>query len=155
MTKFGASNVITLPLCAGRLWRFVNGGPWLPIEPGASAAKPEELTMWRGARRQEIVLIGPSLDVDVVSALLDTCLLSDEEMSVRAEDEHADPDSWWCHATAAMRTDAFLLEDPPTAMVEEHVHVHDEKCTHADDEEARAYAEAAAALMNRGCMPCD
>ena len=85
---------------AGSLFRFSDAGAWSCTKEGFVATPCDCETCgeggaaeWRGDRRQEIVLIGPGLQLDVIVPLLDACLLTPEEMGRRGTG--ADSQSWW------------------------------------------------------------
>ena len=96
---------------AGSLFRFSDGGAWLCAAPGyvapgeactcktcaAEAAGGLGAAAWRGDRRQEVVLIGPDLQVAKVVALLDGCLLTPDEMHSRTDAAGAADTGgqWW------------------------------------------------------------
>ena len=104
---------------AGRLWRFKDGGPWASPEAGAEAGAGAGATpAWRalrGERRQEVVLIGPALDVEAVSRELDACLLSEDELQLLATGGEAakaaappvPPSEWWGAAFEGEADQAF------------------------------------------------
>lgn len=103
---------------AGDLYRFLEGQPWDPelyeISGGAAAEWVKQ------ERRQELVCIGPGLDTASLTAELDKCLLTDEEMVlkhhgpygqapsnsqvVRAERE---PWNWWRWSLGADRFPSY------------------------------------------------
>lgn len=85
---------------AGILFRFVDGGKWLADsaksvdgEAEGSSGNTADLDEWRGDRRQELVLIGPSLQDKQLFDLLDATLLTDEEMAGRVDG--AQDHRWW------------------------------------------------------------
>jgi len=74
---------------AGDVATLVNQGLWTALKPMAYAGEDEERTKlrkdWDGPwkdRRQEIVFIGQNLDHEAIQALLDECLLSDEDFEL-------------------------------------------------------------------------
>eukprot|EP01048_Picozoa_sp_COSAG05_P001227 COSAG05_NODE_40_length_27088_cov_92.858276_14_plen_642_part_00 len=80
---------------AGSLFRFSEGCAW---DPGVASDKAD----WTGVgldrvgkRRQELVLIGPGLDIPACEQLLDACLLTDTEMSARGGQDDGDGKDWW------------------------------------------------------------
>lgn len=86
---------------AGRWWRFVPKNQW-PQDSDSSAAIMENWTPSVGDCRQELVFIGQRIDFPQLSAELDSCLLTDEEMALGAESWRllADPFGPW-HDEAA------------------------------------------------------
>ncbi len=74
---------------AGNLVTLTAGGPWKALELKAYRGTKEEksklckdwVTPW-GDRRQDLVFIGQNLNHQVIQALLDECLLSDEEFKM-------------------------------------------------------------------------
>ena len=86
---------------AGFWWAAVDERDW-PDEP----EQREEITkLWEkpwGDRRQEIVVIGQDMDREVITAKLDECLLTDDEMKLG-------PESW-----SASFHDPFLEWREPT-----------------------------------------
>jgi len=86
---------------AGRWWRFVPKNQW-PQDSDSSAAIMENWTPSVGDCRQELVFIGQRIDFPQLSAELDSCLLTDEEMALGAESWRllADPFGPW-HEEAA------------------------------------------------------
>lgn len=86
---------------AGRWWRFVPKNQW-PQDSDSSAAIMENWTPSVGDCRQELVFIGQHIDFPLLSAELDSCLLTDEEMALGAESWRllADPFGPW-HDEAA------------------------------------------------------
>lgn len=86
---------------AGRWGRFVPKNQW-PQDSDSSAAIMENWTPSVGDCRQELVFIGQRIDFPQLSAELDSCLLTDEEMALGAESWRllADPFGPW-HEEAA------------------------------------------------------
>ncbi len=71
---------------AGRWWRFVDKAHW----PQDEQAVQEIMKHWQeetGDCRQELVFIGQGMDVALLNANLDACLLTEEELQ-------RDPHSW-------------------------------------------------------------
>jgi G3E family GTPase len=69
---------------AGRWWRFVQKDQW-PQDPESSVAILKNWEAASGDCRQELVFIGQNIDFARLTAELDDCLLSDEEMLLGAE----------------------------------------------------------------------
>lgn len=69
---------------AGRWWRFVPKQHW-PQDPESTAAIMQNWTAATGDCRQELVFIGQNIDFVQLTAELDDCLLSDDEMALGAE----------------------------------------------------------------------
>jgi G3E family GTPase len=86
---------------AGRWWRFVPKDQW-PQDQESTAAIMENWTPSVGDCRQELVFIGQNIDFLQLSAELDACLLTDEEMALGVEGWRllADPFGPW-HEEAA------------------------------------------------------
>jgi G3E family GTPase len=86
---------------AGRWWRFVPKDQW-PQDQESTAAIMENWTSSVGDCRQELVFIGQNIDFLQLSAELDACLLTDEEMALGVEGWRllADPFGPW-HEEAA------------------------------------------------------
>jgi G3E family GTPase len=86
---------------AGRWWRFVPKDQW-PQDQEGTAAIMENWTPSVGDCRQELVFIGQNIDFLQLSAELDACLLTDEEMALGVEGWRllADPFGPW-HEEAA------------------------------------------------------
>jgi hypothetical protein len=91
---------------AGQIFRFVQGKPWR----GGSGAPGEQISLQESeagaVRRQELVLIGPSLDTAKAVALLDECLLDASEMGQRG-DVSAPAAQWWSAARSPMGDASF------------------------------------------------
>ncbi|QXI11976.1 zinc metallochaperone GTPase ZigA [Pseudomonas zeae] len=86
---------------AGRWWRFVPKEQW-PQDQESTAAIMENWLSSVGDCRQELVFIGQNIDFLQLSAELDACLLTDEEMALGVEGWRLLPDpfgSW--HEEAA------------------------------------------------------
>ncbi|REE92419.1 CobW family GTP-binding protein [Cupriavidus plantarum] len=90
---------------AGAWWSALDAGDW-PHDADARAEIEAEMEGPFGDRRQELVLIGRELDADALVALLDACLLNDDEMA-------AGPDAWAAYA------------DPFPSWADDHDHDHD------------------------------
>ena len=87
---------------AGRWWRFVPRDQW-PQDP---ESKVEILKKWlpdTADCRQELVFIGQHIDFGLLSAELDACLLSDQEMALGIEGwkQLNDPFGEWHEEVAA------------------------------------------------------
>jgi len=76
---------------AGRWWRFVPREQW-PQDEESTAAIMANWTADTGDCRQELVFIGQNIDFALLSAELDECLLSEEEMALGVEGWHLLPD---------------------------------------------------------------
>ena len=87
---------------AGRWWRFVPRAQW-PQDQESTAAILKHWTVECGDCRQELVFIGQNIDYTALSAELDACLLSDEEMAEgpAAWQKLADPFGSWHDEEAA------------------------------------------------------
>jgi len=87
---------------AGRWWRFVPRAQW-PQDQESTAAILKHWTVECGDCRQELVFIGQNIDYTALSAELDACLLSDEEMAEgpAAWRQLADPFGPWHDEEAA------------------------------------------------------
>ena len=87
---------------AGRWWRFVPRAQW-PQDQESTAAILKHWTVECGDCRQELVFIGQNIDYTALSAELDACLLSDEEMAEgpAARQKLADPFGSWHDEEAA------------------------------------------------------
>ena len=76
---------------AGNHFTLVPGNPWwaeIEKEDWPEGLEDALEPLWyepHGDRQQEIVIIGQSLDRDVVTKILDACLLSDDEMKMGEE----------------------------------------------------------------------
>ncbi|MFN3706562.1 MAG: zinc metallochaperone GTPase ZigA [Thermoflexales bacterium] len=88
---------------AGALLRIEYAGRWYaatPREQWPDHARAEVESRWQepfGDRRQEIVFIGADLKRELVQAVMDSCLLTDEEMAAgpQAWQRFADPFPSW------------------------------------------------------------
>ena len=69
---------------AGRWWRFVPKNQW-PQEEESTAAIMKNWMAATGDCRQELVFIGQHIDFAQLTAELDDCLLTDDEMTLGAE----------------------------------------------------------------------
>lgn len=69
---------------AGRWWRFVPKDQW-PQDEESTAAIMKNWTADSGDCRQELVFIGQNIDFAQLTAELDDCLLTDDEMAMGAE----------------------------------------------------------------------
>jgi G3E family GTPase len=69
---------------AGRWWRFVPKNQW-PQDEESTAAIMKNWVAATGDCRQELVFIGQHIDFAQLTAELDECLLSDDEMALGAE----------------------------------------------------------------------
>ena len=76
---------------AGRWWRFVAKNQW-PEDQESVQAIMENWTPSVGDCRQELVFIGQNIDFLQLSAELDACLLTDEEMAMGVEGWRSLPD---------------------------------------------------------------
>mmetsp|Transcript_3858 Transcript_3858/g.6101 ORF Transcript_3858/g.6101 Transcript_3858/m.6101 type:complete len:170 (-) Transcript_3858:1364-1873(-) len=97
---------------AGKLFRIEGGGPWfdsnirfkmalkqhpqLMEQPQVKDILKDFVKPW-GDRRQEVVIIGVGIEEEKVSALLDACLLTEEEMKAGAKawKQYPDPLPQW------------------------------------------------------------
>jgi len=85
---------------AGGSFRVEPAGRWWAVAPRERWPEDADSRAWIeskwaepfGDRRQEVVLIGVQLDEPYTRALLDTCLLTDEELAMGAEAWAAWPD---------------------------------------------------------------
>jgi len=87
---------------AGRWWRFVPREQW----PQDAETKAEILKKWLPETadcRQELVFIGQHIDFALLSAELDACLLTDQEMALGVEgwQQMNDPFGDWYEEVAA------------------------------------------------------
>lgn len=95
---------------AGGSYRIDPAGRWWAVAPRDHWPRDSEARSWIeskweepfGDRRQEIVIIGVSLDKDHATALLDLCLLTDEELAQGPEQwaNWADPFPEWIFHSA-------------------------------------------------------
>jgi len=87
---------------AGRWWRSVPKDQW-PQDAESTAAILANWTAATGDCRQELVFIGQNIDFAQLSAELDDCLLTDEEMALGAEGWQLWPDPFgpWYEEVAA------------------------------------------------------
>jgi len=87
---------------AGRWWRSVPKDQW-PQDAESTAAILANWTAATGDCRQELVFIGQNIDFEQLSAELDDCLLTDEEMALGAEGWQLWPDPFgpWYEEVAA------------------------------------------------------
>ena len=87
---------------AGRWWRSVPKHQW-PQDAESTAAIMANWTAATGDCRQELVFIGQNIDFAQLSAELDDCLLTDEEMALGAEGWQLWPDPFgpWYEEVAA------------------------------------------------------
>ncbi|QLL13392.1 zinc metallochaperone GTPase ZigA [Pseudomonas chlororaphis] len=69
---------------AGRWWRFVPKQHW-PQDAESTAAIMQNWTAATGDCRQELVFIGQNIDFARLTAELDDCLLTDDEMALGVE----------------------------------------------------------------------
>ncbi|WP_223506580.1 zinc metallochaperone GTPase ZigA [Pseudomonas sp. GL-RE-29] len=69
---------------AGRWWRFVPKNQW-PQDEESTAAIMKNWVAATGDCRQELVFIGQHIDFAQLTAELDDCLLTDDEMALGAE----------------------------------------------------------------------
>jgi G3E family GTPase len=76
---------------AGRWWRFVPKNQW-PQDEESTTGIMKNWTADSGDCRQELVFIGQNIDFTQLTAELDACLLSDEEMALGAEGWRLLPD---------------------------------------------------------------
>jgi len=74
---------------AGSVITIEFNGPWVVLEPRAWKGTETELSAVRsnwvepwGDRRQDLVFIGKDLKHDAIQKVLDSCLLTDEEMKL-------------------------------------------------------------------------
>jgi G3E family GTPase len=79
---------------AGAWWAAVPADAW-PTDPEAIAEIGARVMQspW-GDRRQEIVFIGTELDRNAITAELDACLLTDEELALGMDAWARLPDPW-------------------------------------------------------------
>ena len=87
---------------AGRWWRFVPKNQW-PQDEESTAGIMENWTAATGDCRQELVFIGQSIDFAQLTAELDDCLLTDDEMALGVEGWQLLPDPFgpWHEEAAA------------------------------------------------------
>lgn len=87
---------------AGRWWRSVPKEQW-PQDEESTAAIMANWTAAVGDCRQELVFIGQNIDFAQLTAALDDCLLTDEEMALGAEGWQNWPDPFgpWYEEVAA------------------------------------------------------
>lgn len=87
---------------AGRWWRSVPKEQW-PQDEESTAAIMANWTAAVGDCRQELVFIGQNIDFAQLTAELDSCLLTDEEMALGAEGWQTWPDPFgpWYEEVAA------------------------------------------------------
>jgi G3E family GTPase len=76
---------------AGRWWRFVPKSQW-PQDEESTAAIMKNWEAATGDCRQELVFIGQHIDFAQLTAELDDCLLTDDEMALGAEGWQLMPD---------------------------------------------------------------
>ncbi|MGE8338448.1 zinc metallochaperone GTPase ZigA [Pseudomonas laurylsulfatiphila] len=76
---------------AGRWWRFVPKNQW-PQDPESTSGIMKNWTADSGDCRQELVFIGQNIDFTQLTAELDACLLTDEEMALGVEGWRLLPD---------------------------------------------------------------
>lgn len=76
---------------AGRWWRFVPKNQW-PQDEENTAAIMKNWTTASGDCRQELVFIGQDIDFAQLTAELDDCLLTDDEMALGVEGWQLLPD---------------------------------------------------------------
>jgi G3E family GTPase len=76
---------------AGRWWRFVPKNQW-PQDEESTAGIMENWTSATGDCRQELVFIGQNIDFEQLTAELDACLLTDDEMTIGVEGWRLLPD---------------------------------------------------------------
>ena len=87
---------------AGRWWRFVPKNQW-PQDEESTAGIMENWTAATGDCRQELVFIGQNIDFAQLTAELDDCLLTDDEMALGVEGWRLLPDPFgpWHEEEAA------------------------------------------------------
>lgn len=93
-------NTVSIWSQAGSVISLEYGGEWwacvspdeLPLDPALRAEIEQQFSGEFGDRRQEIVVIGMNMDVSQVSRVLDSCLLTDEEMRLGARQWSSLPD---------------------------------------------------------------
>ena len=87
---------------AGRWWRFVPRDTW-PEDQESVTSIMEQWTVEAGDCRQELVFIGQHIDFALLTAELDSCLLTDAEMAIGAEGWQLFPDPFgpWHEGEAA------------------------------------------------------
>jgi G3E family GTPase len=76
---------------AGRWWRYVPKNQW-PQDPESTSGIMKNWTADSGDCRQELVFIGQNIDFTQLTAELDACLLTDEEMALGVEGWRLLPD---------------------------------------------------------------
>ena len=76
---------------AGRWWRFVPKNQW-PQDEESTVGIMENWTRATGDCRQELVFIGQNIDFEQLTAELDACLLTDDEMTMGVEGWRLLPD---------------------------------------------------------------
>lgn len=87
---------------AGRWWRFVPKSQW-PRDEESTATILKNWLPGTGDCRQELVFIGQDIDFECLTAALDACLLTDEEMALGVEGWRLLPDPFgaWHDEVAA------------------------------------------------------
>ena len=112
---------------AGSLYRFVQGPTW-----------DEWFQSNTGDRRQQLVFIGPGLDTAGLEGLLDTCLLTDEEMAQKMTRQSAQGHHGHGHDEEGncldMEDASEGGESVPTEETGGHGHGHGQQATAEEDE---------------------
>ena len=106
---------------AGDLYRFIEGQPWDVDMYDIDSSAGGPAAQWvKQERRQELVFIGPGLDIARLTMELDRCLLSDQEMLLKHHGPYGqapsdaqilraerEPWNWWRWSLGADRFPPF------------------------------------------------
>lgn len=113
---------------AGNQVSLLPGNPWwaeIDKEHWPENLEREIAPLWHepyGDRQQEIVWIGQSLDKEAITAILNACLVSDEDMNLG-------PDGW--AVQGAQRKDPF--QKHWQAAIDDHSHEHHDHQSHSHE----------------------